>query len=247
MVSNRVQTFCLWSGVAFLVSYLAFFLGVAGYIPPSPPSWDPQTVAAFYDEHRYAIRVGQVGALIASTLLFPFWCLITAHIGRIELRRNRLPLMALMQLCGAILLQVFFVVCSMMWIIASYRPELEAGTIRMLHDGGWLVFVMVFPAYVMQMFCIAGAAFIDDSPDPVMPRWVGYLNLWVGFAGMGGGIAVFFYGGAFAWNGLIGFYIPAGVFALWMLLMTYLMRAHAQRQAAGEATGSTAGDRALVG
>ena len=246
-MGNKVQTICLWSGVAFLVTYLAFFLGVAGYIPPSPPSWDPATVAAFYNDHRYSIRVGQVGALIASTLLFPFWALISAQIGRIEVRQGRLPLLALMQICGAILLQVFFVVCSMMWIIATYRPELDPGTLRMLHDGGWLVFVMVFPAYVMQMFCLAAVSFIDDSDDPWMPRWAGYMNLWVGVAGTGGGIAVFFYNGAFAWNGLIGFYIPAGVFAIWMLIMTHLMRAHRKRQEAAGQPAAAAAERALVG
>lgn len=235
-MGGRLQLFCVWSGIAFVVLYGIFFMGVAGYIPPSPPSWSADQVAAFYAEHRYSIRVGQVGAIVMSTLLFPFWSVITTYIARIETRKGRMPVLALMQYGGAILLQVFFVLCSMLWIVATYRPELDAATIRALHDAGWLIFVMVFPAFTMQMFSIGIAAFIDDSADPVFPRWAGYLNIWAGLGGTGGGIAVFFYGGAFAWNGLIGFFIPVGVFVIWIAAMTWLMHTDTRRAAAQPAT-----------
>ncbi|MDT7559115.1 MAG: hypothetical protein QOI50_1951 [Pseudonocardiales bacterium] len=229
-MNTRLQLFCVWSGPAFLVLYVVFFWGVAGWIPPSPPSWSVEQVGAFYAAHPDEIRVGQLGALIASTLLFPFWAVITGQIARIE--RGRPPVLALMQFGGAVLLQVFFVLCGMLWIVATFRPELDATTVRVLHDAGWLMFVMVFPAFVMQMFCIGIAALIDDSPDPIWPRWAGYLNMWVGFGGAGGGLAVFFKQGPFAWNGVVGFYIPVVVFTVWIITMTYLMHVGVRRQAA---------------
>jgi hypothetical protein len=94
---------------------------------------------------------------------------------------------------------------------------------------------MVFPAYVLQMVCIATAALIDRSPDPVWPRWAAYFCVWIGISGMGGGIAVFFKRGPFAWNGLIGFYVPIAMFALWVSVMTYLMHTGISRQIAGGA------------
>src|SRR5262249_59457655 len=97
---------------------------------------------------------------------------------------------------------------------------------------GWLMFVMVFPAYTLQMICIAIAGFIDKSPHPTWPRWAAYLNLWVAFSGMGGGLAVFFKTGPFAWNGLIGFYLPISVFAIWLGITTVLLIRAIQRQAA---------------
>lgn len=234
-MATRLQLLCVWAGPAFVLLYLIFFMGVSGFIPPPPPSWTAAQVGAFYDAHRTGIRVGQLGALIASTLLFPFWAVITGHIARIErVDRGRPPVLALMQFGGAVLLQVFFALCSMMWIIATFRPELDASTVRVLHDGGWLIFVMVFPAYVMQMFCIGIAALIDDSPDPIWPRWAGYLNMWVGVGGVGGGLAVFFKQGPFAWNGLIGFYVPLTVFFIWIVTMTYLMHTGIKRRAAAE-------------
>ena len=236
--STRLQLACAWSGPAFLVLYLIAFWGVAGYIPPPRPTLTPHEVAAFYDTHRTAIRVGQLGALVASTLLFPFFSVISIQIARIE---RRTPLLAMIQFGGAVLLIVFFQLCSMLWIAATFRPELAASTVRALHDLSWLVFVMVFPAYTLQMLCIALAGFMDRSPSPTWPRWASYLNLWVGLSGAGGALAVFFKKGPFAWNGLIGFWLPVTVFALWLCVTTALLVGAIRRQAVSEETAGRSG------
>lgn len=235
---SRIELACAWSGVAFLAAYLVFFLGVAQWIPPQPPSWSAERVAELYADNTFGIRLGQLGAMAASFLLFPLWVLVSLHIGRIELARGRLPLLALIQLGNAILLQVFFVLCSMIWIVASFRPSLDADTIRMLHDAGWLIFVMVAPGYLVQMLCIGVAAFLDQGPDPVFPRWAGYLHLWVGLSGMGGSLAVFFKQGPFAWNGAVGFYLPVAVFAIWLVVITRLLHRAATRGGTTDFQGS---------
>jgi hypothetical protein len=201
---------------------------IADFIPPPSPHWSAAHVASFFDAHRTGIRIGMLGGLIASTLFFPFFTVVSAEIARIE---GRPPLLAVMQFGGAVLLLVFFAICNMLWIAASFRPELGASTVRALNDLSWLMFVMVFPAYVMQMLCVAVASFRDASPDPLWPRWAGYFCLWTGVAGMGGGLAVFFKHGPFAWNGLIGFYVPFAVFVAWLGVMTYLMHTRFRREA----------------
>jgi hypothetical protein len=231
-MSTRIQLACVWAGPVFLVLYLIFFWGIAGYIPPSDPTWSPQELANFYDDNRTDIRIGQLGGLVASALLFPFFAVISMQIARIE---RKMPVLAAVQFGGATLLIVFFQVCGMLWIAATYRAELDPSTVRVLHDLSWLVFVMVFPSYVLQMFCMAIAGFIDKSPTPTWPRWSAYLNLWVGFAGMGGGLAVFFKDGPFAWNGLIGFYVPIAIFAIWLGVTTYLLLKAVKRQGQEEA------------
>jgi len=139
--------------------------------------------------------------------------------------------LALMQFGGATLLVVYFVLCSMLWIIAAWRPGLDPNLLRLIHDGSWLIFVMVFPAYTMQMISISLAGFMDKSAQPTFPRWFCYFNLWVGFAGMGGGLATFFTDGPFAWNGLIGFWIPVAMFALWLFTTAVLLKRAIERQA----------------
>jgi len=100
----------------------------------------------------------------------------------------------------------------------------------MLNDLSWLIFVMVFPGYVLQLSCVAVASFIDRSTSPIWPRWVGYLNLWIALSGAGGGLAAFFKYGPFAWNGLVGFYIPIIAFTIWIGVMTYYMHTGISRQ-----------------
>lgn len=218
---RRVLLLCAWSGAAFLVVYLIGFVGFAHFVPPPPPSLTADQVAALYDGNRFGIRFGMIVALIGSTLLFPYFTLISLRMARAE---RGTPVLAAIQFGGAVLLIVFFGLCSMLWIAASFRPELDPTTVRALHDLSWLVFVMVFPAFTLQMICIAVAGFLDDSPRPIWPRWVSYVNVWMGIAGMGGGLAVFFTSGPFAWNGFVGFYIPIVAFVAWLVVMTVVLR-----------------------
>ncbi|KAA1421861.1 hypothetical protein F0U44_06220 [Nocardioides humilatus] len=232
-----VQKAAVWSGPAFLVLYLVAFMGIAEFVPPPSPALSAHEVATLFDENRFAIRVGMVLSLVFSTLLFPFFAVISAHIARIE-REARiergLPILALIQFGGATLLVVYFQLCSMLWIVATFREELSEESVQMLFDFGWLTFVMVFPAYVFQLGCVAIASFLDRSKDPVWPRWAGYLNLWIALSGAGGGLAVFFKTGPFAWNGAVGFFLPVTAFVAWLFVMAHLMLRHAARSEADE-------------
>ncbi|WP_162462248.1 hypothetical protein [Mycolicibacterium sp. CBMA 234] len=232
-MARRIQLACVWAGPVFFVLYLASFAGFAGFIPPLAPSLGAGEVAQLINDHAMEIRVGMVLGLVATTLLIPFFGVISIQIARIE---KRMPLLALMQFGGAVLLVVFFQLCGMLWIAATFRSELEPSTIRMLNDLSWLIFVMVFPGYVLQLSCVALASFMDKSTQPLWPRWVGYLNLWIAISGTGGGLAVFFKTGPFAWNGLIGFYIPIGAFTIWIAVMTYYTHTGINRQFAEHAT-----------
>jgi hypothetical protein len=237
-VNSRLHLACVWAGPLFAVTYLVSFWAIAGFIPPPSPHWTATHVASFFAAHHTSIRIGMVLGMISATLLFPFFTIISVQIARIE---GRGPVLAMMQFGAAVLLLVFFAVCGMFWIVASFRTSgLSPSTVRAFNDAAWLMFVMVFPGYTLQMICMAIAGFIDKRPQPTWPRWASYFNLWVGFSGMGGGIAVFFKHGPFAWNGVIGFYLPITVFVIWLAVTTYLLRAAVRREA-----GQTA-ERAVV-
>ena len=237
-MSRRIQMMCAWSGLAFAVLYGLAFVVIARFIPPPSPSWSAERIDALFIDHATSIRIGMVLAIIFVTLLFPYFTFISVQIGRIERsERGAPPVMAIMQFGAAVLLIVFFVLCSMLWITATFRAELEPSVTRMLSDLGWLSFVMIFPGYVLQLGCIGVASLMDRSADPIWPRWAGYLNLWVALGGAGGGIAVFFKSGPFAWNGVVGIYIPLGAFAIWLPVMTYLMVTWLKRQSTGTQVG----------
>jgi hypothetical protein len=242
-MSTRTQLFCVWCGPVGAVLYLIFFAGIAKFVPPPSPHWTQAHVVDFYASNRTAIRIGQIGGMVASMLFFPFFCVIAVQIARIEKRR---PLLAIMEFGGGLMLIVWFGLCTMLWIVATFRPSLSPNTVQMLNDFGWLIFVMLFPEYVVQMSAIGVAALRDRSPNPVWPRWAGYFSLWIALSGIGGGLAVFFKHGPFAWNGLIGFWLPICMFGVWLIVTTYLLHTGIRRQAAEEAADADALEAALA-
>lgn len=226
-MNTKIQLMCVWAGPVFLVLYALAF-AFAGYLPPHAPALSAEEVASFYDLHRNQTRAGLILCMIFSMLLFPWFAVISVQIARIE---GRFPVLALIQFGAGSLLIVFFVVCSMFWIIAAWQPGLDANLIKIIHDGSWLLFVMVFPEYTLQLTCIAIAGLMDKRAQPLLPRWACYFNFWVAFTGIGGGLAAFFRTGPFAWNGLIGFWVPVTFFVIWLFVMSALLSRSIKHQA----------------
>src|SRR6516225_10551813 len=96
-VAKRVQLSAVWAGPVFFVLYLVGFAGFARFVPPPAPWWSAAKVAAVITDHAIQIRVGMVLGLVATTLLIPFFGVISIQIARIE---RGLPLLAIMQFGG---------------------------------------------------------------------------------------------------------------------------------------------------
>jgi len=224
---RKLHLATVWSGPAFFVLYLIAFGVIAGYLPPPSPALSAAQIQQLFDEDGQRIRLGLILGMIFCTLLFPFFGAFSMQIARIE---RRMPILAAMQLAAATLLIVFFFLCHMLWIAMTFRDSYGEVAMQQMNDLAWLIFVMVFPTYVLQMFCIALAVFLDDRPEPAFPRWYGYFCLWVGMAGAGGAIAVYFKQGPFAWNGIVGFWIPIAMFALWLCLSVPVLLKAVNRQ-----------------
>jgi hypothetical protein len=102
--------------------------------------------------------------MITSTLLFPFFTVVSREIARNESSRTAgLPMLAMMQFGDGTLLIVYFQLCSMIWLVLSFRPDLDPALARLLDDAAWLIFVMVSPSYITPMLCVAVAAFRDTG------------------------------------------------------------------------------------
>jgi hypothetical protein len=84
---------------------------------------------------------------------------------------------------------------------------------------------------VSSNIAIAVAVFSDRSRVLVFPRWVAYLNLWVVLLFIPTGVITFFKTGPFTYGGVLGFYIPLAVFAVWLVAMPYAVWSHLQREA----------------
>ena len=228
-MNTRIQIACLWSAPAFIILYVAAFGGISHFLPPPGPSLSAEEIVAIFDENRTGIRLGQILCLLFSILYMPWVAVVTVQMARVE---GRYPVMAILSLVGAAVLFVWFMLCSIIWSIAVFRPDLTPETVMMLNDASWLLFVLGYPEYILQLGCMAFVFLNDKRPEPFLPRWACFFTLAVCFGGAGGMLATFFKVGPFAWNGIIGFWLPVITFSTWLFVMFPLLIKGVKRTAA---------------
>jgi hypothetical protein len=193
---------------------------MAGFVPPPSPALTANQIAAIYQTNSTMIRAGMV---LALTGIAGYIALVGAI--SVQMRRmrgiSRLP--PYLQLgAGSIgVLTVMFPI--MIFAAAAFRPERDPQLTQLLNDLGWLLIIPAFPTFLAQFLAIAFGTLQDESPMPVFPRWAAYFNVWVGLLFVPGGFAYFFRAGPFAWDGLLAFWVAAGAFFVWIIVMTWLM------------------------
>jgi hypothetical protein len=144
------------------------------------------------------------------------------------------PVLSIIQAISAAVVGLIILIPVMCWVTAAYRVDRAPEIVQALNDFGWLFLVMTFPVPTVQLLSIGIATLSDKSVDSVFPRWAGYFNLWMGILFIPGVLTGYFFAGPFAYNGVIGFWVPVVAFVLWFVLMTpVLFRAIRQQQARG--------------
>ena len=81
---------------------------------------------------------------------------------------------------------------------------------------------------------LAVAVYFDNGPDPVFPRWVGHYSLATAIAMVPAAGAAVFQTGPLAWDGLLSFWLRNGAFALFVIVMFFVLRRAVLRQAVEE-------------
>lgn len=222
---ERHQRLCIWLGIAFMPIFLIGLL-IAGWLPPPSPGDDAAEITRMYSEDRDRIRVG-VWVLTAAAPLLAFYVAALSH----QLRRivgAGSPLITAQTAAGTCLI-LEFIFPQLVWQTAAYRSERDADTVLMLNDLGWLPYIGVVGTAIAQMVIIAIAVFQDERPEPVLPRWSAYLNLWAALGVAAGSFCVFTQSGPLAWNGILSWWVLAVSFFIWMVTMTVLMRGVSRR------------------
>jgi hypothetical protein len=198
--------------------WVGAFLLVAGFIPPSDPGATAEQIVQMYASRSGAIKIGMVFSMLGSALLVPFGVAISGQLKRIDGGRA----LATVQMVSCALLALEFITPIAVFMAASFRVDARSPELtRALNDVGWILFVTVIWSVWVQLLAIGWAILIDRREQPILPRWTGYLNLWVALLIMPAGIVAFFTHGPFAWNGLIGFFVPLTAFSAWIASMTW--------------------------
>jgi hypothetical protein len=220
-LSARVQRVCAWSGPGLLLVFFLAFIPLCRMWPPPDPSWTAEHVKALYMEHTDAKRAGIAICLAGWTLMLPWGIGLASLTARGE---GGFRILGLIQVTSAATTMMIGELMLLIWGVNTFRPDVfAAASMQQFNDLGWFIFVMYWAPGVLWVWSVAWGIFIDRSPDPAFPRWVGYLNVWVGFSFFPACLGLFFKTGPFAYNGAFTVWLPAGVFFLWYLLMSVLM------------------------
>lgn len=217
---NAFWMFSIWSWPICLIGVALTFILIGGYVPPPLPAWSAQEIGDFFLSDVTRKRIGGIGFLYFSGLTILFYSVISEEIKKIE---GEPALLARAQMGSAAILVTVFQFIGMNWLLCTYRPEISPEIIRVLNDYCWFMWSMFIPTYMVQYICLAIAGFMDERPNPTWPRWAAFMNLWIAVGGAGGFLAVFFKAGPFAWNGIIGFWIPVVIYAIGNCINSALM------------------------
>jgi hypothetical protein len=217
-MNYRAQRFASWLGVIGLLVAGTGQFTLLGMLPPLHPSWTAAELADYYRSHQATILAGAICLQCGFTALMFFFMSITVFVRKME---GEGRLWTYTYLGGSVVANVQAVLAYAFFTTGALRATRPDDLILLMNDlSTLLLMAIVAPAWLQ--FGILGFAILgDQQPAPVFPRWVGYLNLFAAAGSLPSAFVGYFMRGPFAWNGLIGFWISAAVFGIWMFVMIF--------------------------
>lgn len=212
-----------------------FFVGwvvLARFVPAPSPLDSPVEIAQRYQENAWGIRMGAT-LMMVSFGFWAAWGAVVANWTRRSPGGGRV--LAYIQLVSLTIAEMVGVLCAFFWGLAAYRPgEIAPEITATINDAGWLMFLIPWPPFSMWCIAVGVAVFRDkrEGDEREFPRWVGYLSLLTAFLFAPAGAALFFKSGGYAYNGLLGMYLPLAIFFVWTEGVTWAMTAKLKRQLA---------------
>jgi hypothetical protein len=219
-MTNRGLVFCAVSGPIGLLLFLMAMWPASHFLPPPAPGLTPIEIANVYRSHATGIKVAAMLQMCSIALLVAFYGGISALMRRIE--RND-PTWTYVQLGAGAMSLPPFILCGLLWAAAALRIDRAPEIIQVINDFAFLFLVAPAPPATVQLLAVGFAIMGDRSPQPVFPRWLAFATFWTAILILPGTLVVMFLKGPFAWNGLLGFWIPAIVFGLWSNVMAPMM------------------------
>lgn len=217
---SRLHLFGAYCGLLYMAGLLVGWGLFAGFLPATPPMTSAEDIAKIFAEPNF-IRVGMVIVMYSAMIFIPFAATLSFYLARIEGGPGILSYTALLGSAGNMVLTFY---PAIWWLVAAYRPDRAPEIIQGFNDMAWLQFIGGVSMYDAIPIAIAIAAFCDKSPNPVFPRWSGYFNIMIVLGILPDQLLFFFHSGPFAWNGLLGLWIPVTLFGIWFIVMFWLLR-----------------------
>lgn len=219
-MNAKAQMLCLWSGYAFLPVYGIGFAFFAGFVPIPSPGWDAAQIAALFDQNQTNILIGMTLCVIASAFLVPWSVAIFNLMSRIEAHPR---VLSYFQLTSGAVGAVFFMVPSFVWATMAFRSGHTPELLWMMNDFAWITWAISWPTFAFQAVVIGLCVLFCKTEQNIIPRWAGYISIWLGITMVPAALVIFFKTGPFAWNGAIAVYLPMAVYVIWWHTMLFVL------------------------
>ncbi len=195
---------------------------LAGFLPPPSPDLSPQQVADVWAHHTNLKRLGMILCVWGGTLYVPFTVAVGLLLRRTEAGDR---VLSTTQTALGTFGTVFFTLNFLILAVVAFHPARASEITQQLHDLGFIMTFSPVAPFTLQYIVIGVAILLDRTARPVFPRWVAYANLWIGLLLVPACLIPFFKNGPLAWNGILSFWIPVGVFVAWFVVMFWGIRA----------------------
>jgi hypothetical protein len=234
----KTQLISLWTVPTFGLVLLIAFLAFPGFFPPMSPNMSADQVAAFYVQNRGMVWFSMITFNLCGMMLLPLFMVIVVQMKRMATQSH---VFAYCYLTAAVSGATLFALADIFFLVAAFRPGRNPELVMLLNDMAWIILIAPVGALVAMNLLLAVAIHYDTSdrgvgaaPNPVFPRWVGYYSLATGLAMAPAVGAAIFTSGPLAWDGAVSFWLRNGSFALYVLVMFFVLRSVLHRQAVDE-------------
>ena len=224
----RAQQVILWSAPVLALVLLVLFAAFPGFLPPMSPNMSAAEVGAFYRDNTPLIKFSMVGFNLFGILIVPFFVLIMTQMQRM---RSESHIYAFSYLTAVVAGATLFALSNIFFAVAAFRPDRGDDLIQVVNDLAWIIFIAPIGMLVGQFVLLALAVYADDRRSPIFPRWVAHYALATALAMLPSACAAVFRDGPLAWDGLVSFWLRNGSFALFAVVMFFVLRTALRRQA----------------
>jgi hypothetical protein len=221
------QSVSLWLSVAFGALLLVAFILFPGFFPPMSPRMSASEVAEFYARHTTMIRTSMIIFNLCAIMLTPFFMVIVYQMKRMA---TPTQVLGYCYLSAAASGATLFAIADLFWLIAAFRPERDPQLIMLLNDLAWITFTAPVGMIVAQNLCLGLAVLLDNQPKPIFPRWVAYFSFAVGLVMAPSVCAAVVQNGPLAWNGFVSFWLRIIAYALFLIVMFFVLRSAINRE-----------------
>lgn len=208
-------------GLAGMVVLFGAGYVLSGFVLPPSAARTSAQIVSMYTDHQARIRVGCF-LMITGFSFVALWGCALASLTR--LLEGRSSVVAYTQVACISVVTVIVVFAPLIWALAAFRPgEIDPDVTRSINDLGWFLFLYPWPPLMIWLGVTGWAILGDRSDRPMFPRWSAYLCFWTALLSVPGGLISFFKVGPFSWNGLLAYWVPLGVFFVWVVAMSAVM------------------------